>query len=198
MADVFLMGTSGSANDPNRSRWREPIKEACERAGISCFDPVLPEWNEEAMQAELDALRTARVIAMAVTADTAGLASLAESGWAALSALQRKQAFGIFIDTMFMATGIAPNVDLTMSVASKDLLQALMGHKKTDEPVSESEGTIEQLAEASRRARKLVGGHANELAKQFPELNLFVAGSVRELAEWTVNTAKLKANEPRP
>jgi len=191
MADVFLMGTAGSRTDPNRSRWREPIKEACERAGISCFDPVKPEWDDEALQAELDALRTARVIAMAVTADTAGLASLAESGWAALSAVQRNQAFGLYIDTMFRAEG----VDLEASVASKDLLEAIMGHKKHDEaaPLTHDE----ELAEASRRARKLVGGHAFELAKQFPKLNMFVAGSVRELAEWTVNTAKMMAHEPR-
>src|SRR5260221_1089911 len=192
MADVFLMGTSGSPTDPNRSRWREPIKEACKRAGISYFDPVVSEWNEAAMQAELDALRTARVIAMAVTADTAGLASLAESGWAALSAVQRNQAFGIFIDIMFVAEGVDPR----MSIASKDLLQAILGKKKNNESGTPSHA--EQLADASRRARKLVGGHANELAKQFPELNLFVAGSVRELAEWTVNTAKLKAKGLRP
>jgi hypothetical protein len=180
MVDVFLMGTSGNFNDPNRSKWREPIKDACAKVGITCFDPVVPEWNEQAMKAEVEALRNARVIAMAVTADTAGIASLAESGWAALSAIRRKQAFGIYVDSMFVAEGLDPH----MSVASIDLVGLMMGKGKAEDPQ-----VVDQLAESSRRARKLVDGHAHELAKQFPELNLYVAESLAELRKWTVETA---------
>src|SRR5258708_17398145 len=103
MADVFLMGTSGSPTDPNRSRWREPIKEACKRAGISYFDPVVSEWNEAAMQAELDALRTARVIAMAVKDETTGLGALARRVLGALCAVPHKLGFLIFFEDIYMS-----------------------------------------------------------------------------------------------
>jgi hypothetical protein len=86
-ADIFLMGTAGRFDDPNRSTWREPIKKACTEIGISCFDPVVPEWNEEAGRREAEALRSAKVIVLAITADTVGMASLAESGWTVLSAV---------------------------------------------------------------------------------------------------------------
>src|SRR5258706_353370 len=154
MADVFLMGTSGKYDDPNRSKWREPIKNACARAGISTFDPVVKDWNEQAMKAELDALRQAKVIVMAVTADTAGIASLAESGWAALSAVQRKQAFGIYVDPVFSAQG----GDAMLSQASFDLMKYM--HGKSDQHTQSAAETATELADASSRARKLVDGHA--------------------------------------
>ena len=190
MADVFLMGTAGSYDDPNRPKWREPIKQACTKAGISCFDPVVSVWNDDAMRRELEALRTARVIVLAITSDTSGIASLAESGWAALSAVQRKQAFGIYVDIMFIAEGVDPR----MSIASKDLVKALLGQIKGD---SQQQTPADQIAEASRRARKLVDGHANELAHQFLELDLFVAHSLREFADWTVKAAIKKILERR-
>src|SRR5262245_57543721 len=126
MATVFLMGTAGKYDDPNRSQWREPIKAACVKAGISFFDPVVPSYNNAAVKAEVDALRVAGVIVMAITADTAGIASLAESGWAALSAVQRKQAFGIYVDSMFVAEGFDPR----LSQASSDLIKYLLGKGK--------------------------------------------------------------------
>jgi hypothetical protein len=176
MADVFLMGTAGKLDDPRRSLWREPIKAACQKNGISFFDPVLPQWNDDAMRQEIEALRTARVIVMAITADTAGIASLAESGWAALSALQRKQAFGLYVQT-FAGQDFNPRV----SQESSSLINLLFGRGKRD--------TAEMLR-ASQRARKLVGGHAKELAAQFPDLNLYVAHDLNDLTEWTVATAQ--------
>ncbi|HRE48476.1 MAG TPA: nucleoside 2-deoxyribosyltransferase domain-containing protein [Aggregatilineales bacterium] len=92
MIDIFLMGTIG------RSGWREPIKAACAEAGITCFDPAVGEWDERARRQEVQALQEARVIVMAILPDTASLASLAESGWVALSAMKRKQAFGLYLD----------------------------------------------------------------------------------------------------
>ena len=189
MAEVFLMGTAGKYDDPNRSKWREPIKSACTKSGVSYFDPVVPEWNDKAMQAEIDALRSARVVVMAVTADTAGIASLAESGWAALSAVTRRQAFGIYVDSIFVAEGFDPR----LSQASADLMKFLRASKVKDPNVPESpdekKSEVAELAEASRRARKLVDGHATELAKQFPQLNMYVANSLYDLATWTVKTA---------
>jgi hypothetical protein len=170
MVDVFLMGTAGSTTDPGRSRWREPFKEACAKVGIECFDPVVPEWNEAARQREADALRAAKVIVMAITSDTVALGSLAESGWAALSALHRKQAFGLFIDVQFRGEG----------VVSTQMV-------KLENYTGTGPDTVE---EASRRARKLVVSHANHLTQQFPDLNFYVAKSMEDLKLWTVETAK--------
>src|SRR5258708_12590849 len=86
MADVFLMGTSGKFDDPQRSKWRDPIKAACAKAGITCFDPVVPEGNDAAMKAEIEALRTSHVIVMPVTSDPAVIPPPPQHGWAPLSA----------------------------------------------------------------------------------------------------------------
>jgi Nucleoside 2-deoxyribosyltransferase like len=184
MADVFLMGTAGKMDDPKRSLWREPIKAACVKHGVTFFDPVVPEWNQDAMRNEVEALRVARVIVMAITADTAGIASLAESGWAALSALQRKQAFGLYVDTAFK------EFNPRMSQESSNLIDFLFGKGR--------EKSTAELIEASRRARQLVGGHAKELAAQFPDLNLYIARSLDDLAEWTVATAQKLGQAPTP
>ena len=185
MADVFLMGTAGKLDDPKRSLWREPIKAACQKNGITFFDPVQPEWNEDAMRQEVEAMRTARVIVMAITADTAGIASLAESGWAALSALQRKQAFGLYVQTF-----AGQEFNARVSQESSTLINLLFGR-------GNKKDTAEML-EASQRARKLVGGHAKELAAQFPELNLYIAHYLNDLADWTIATAqKLSQASPR-
>ena len=184
MADVFLMGTAGSGDDPQRSAWREPIKAACAQNGITCFDPVVSEWDDDAMRREVKALRTARVIVMAITADTASIASLAESGWVALSALQRKQAFGLYIDAKLSGKG----VDARLTQESSTLINILLGRGRAR--------STAELVEASHRARKLVGGHAQELAVQFPELNLYVAPSLHDLTEWTVATARKLSQTP--
>jgi hypothetical protein len=178
MADVFLMGTAGGPDDPQRSAWREPIKAACAQYGITCFDPVVSEWDDDAMRREIEALRVARVIVMAITADTAGIASLAESGWVALSALQRKQAFGLYIDVK----SFGKKLDARVSQESSSLINILLSRGKAR--------STAELIEASHRARKLVGGHAQELTTQFPELNLYMARNLHDLTEWTVATAR--------
>jgi hypothetical protein len=184
MADVFLMGTAGNVDDPQRSAWREPIKTACAQYGITCFDPVVSEWDDEAMRLEVEALRAARVIVMAITADSASIASLAESGWVALSALQRKQAFGLYIDAKLSSKGF----NARMTQESITLINILLGRARAR--------STAELFEASHRARKLVGGHAQELSAQFPELNLYVAPSLPALTEWTVATARKLIQTP--
>jgi hypothetical protein len=169
MADVFLMGTSGKYDDPNRSMWREPIKEACQKIGVTCFDPVVPQWTEEFAAVEAEALREAKIVIMAITADTVGMASLAESGWAVLSALLRKQVVGMYVDPEYngeAVTGLTATIRLEMMRSGMDTID-----------------------EASRRARKLVRSHANKLKDQFPGVNLFVASDLDELTRWTVAMA---------
>ncbi len=179
MADVFLMGTAGESN------WREPVKAACARYGITCFDPVVPVWDDEAMRREVTALRNAHVLVMAITADTAGIASLAESGWAALSAIQRKQAFGLYVDVEISDKKINPMLTQG-SLNIRDLF--LAKEKKED--------TTSALYTASNRARKLVGGHAHELAAEFPGLDMYVARSLSDLTEWTIKEAKKRLHLP--
>ncbi len=79
---------------------------------------------------------------------------------------------------MFVAEGFDPR----LSQASSDLIKYLLGKGKEKDAV--------EMAESSRRARKLVDGHASELSKQFPELNLYVAHDLHDLSNWTVNTAR--------
>lgn len=178
MVDVFLMGTAGSYDDPRRSMWREPIKAACAKVGIECFDPVIPVWNEKAGRAETDALRRARVLVMAITSDTVGVASLAESGWAVLSAVLRKQAIGLYVDPNY---GTATLDQTTQEIRAVELIN----------------GASETVTEASLRARKLVRSHAFTLAKQFPDLKLFVAKDLDDLTRWTVATAKKLRRSPK-
>jgi hypothetical protein len=41
-----------------------------------------------------------------------------------------------------------------------------------------------------RTTRKLVISHANDLVKQFPDLNLFIAKDIDDLTRWTISTAR--------
>ncbi len=179
MADVFLMGTAG------QSKWRDPIKAACAKHGITFFDPIVSDWNDESMRREVEALRAARILVMAITADTAGIASLAESGWAALSAVQRKQAFGLYIDVEFLKK----KADPMMTQGSMNIRDLFLGHGNPD--------STSALYTASDRARKLVDGHAQELTAEFPGLNMYVAHSLSDLTVWTIQTAQKLLHLPR-
>jgi Nucleoside 2-deoxyribosyltransferase like len=166
--DIFLMGSAGSSN------WRETFKAACQTAGLNCFDPVVPVWDAEAQAREIAALEKAKVVVMAITQDTASVGSLAESGWVALSALQRGQAFGLFID---------PDVDQPEKRPLNGLLAVLWGNRSN----------VDTLEEASKRSRQLVIGHANLLDQRIPALDLYVAPSLDALREWMIMKAREKA-----
>jgi hypothetical protein len=181
MADIFLMGTAGS------SKWREPIKAACAEIGVSCFDPVVKDWNEEARRRETEALKTARVIVMAITSETAGIASLAESGWAALSALARRQGFGIFIDPVF-GDEEQSQVNTGLTGFGGWILDTFFGSRD-----KEKQATPESVEQMSRRARKLAISHVTKLKSQFPDMNLYLAGSLNSLQTWAISTAQKMA-----
>lgn len=120
MVDIFLMGTVGSSN------WRESFKAACIPLGIHYFDPVVPVWNEEAGKREVAALRSAKIVVMAILPESASIASLAESGWVALSALKRKQSFGLYIDPAVELGSDA--VSDSMEEASTRARKLVVGH----------------------------------------------------------------------
>ena len=92
---VGLFGTCGS------SKWREetviPILEA---AGVEYFNPVVPEWNEEAQRNEVDHAANDNVILMAITGETSGIASMAELGWQAAAAESKGRGMVIFLEDM--------------------------------------------------------------------------------------------------
>jgi len=177
MVDIFLMGTAGN------SKWREPIKAECTRLGISCFDPVVPQWNEEARKRETEALQTARVVIMAITSETAGIASLAESGWAAVSAMMRGQTFCIYVDPVF---GDEDQQGSTGMTGFGGWLSDLFGARRTEK----AEETID---EASRRARKLVISHLTQLKTQYPELKVHMSGSMEGLMKWAIDAVRKHA-----
>jgi hypothetical protein len=120
-------------------------------------------------------MATARIVVMAITAETLGFGALAESGWAALSAAQRKQAFGLYIAPIYQ------DPKATTAHTIRRVIDGLLGKAPIFDPET-SEG-------ASRRARKLVLGHARLLAQQFPNLALYVASDLPELTNWIIATA---------
>jgi hypothetical protein len=180
MVDVFLMGTAGSMTDPHRSRGREPIKAICKQLGVQYYDPTeqTRDWDETMGRREVETVKECKVIVMAITGDTAGFASLAESGWAALSALKRGQAFGLYITPEFVDRKMGP----LQRLGSK--IDALFGYKYDSEEA------------ASRRARTLSLGHAMTLAMQFPDVELFIANDLPKLTSWTeTRLKKLKTSQ---
>jgi hypothetical protein len=129
---------------------------------------------------EIEIMKECKVIVMAITGDTAGFASMAESGWAALSALKRGQAFGLYITPEFVDRKMGP----AQRLGSK--IDALFGFNYDSEEA------------ASRRARTLSLGHAMTLATQFPEVDLYIAHDLQKLTSWTETTLrKLKTPQPR-
>ncbi len=168
MTEVFLMGTAGA------SHWREPLKAAFDANGITYYDPIVPVWDEEARRREADALQRAAVVVMAITDETPSIGSLAESGWAALSALQRGQAFGLYVDPAHAEK------EITSTNVTGWLIDTLLGGRdRVDEEVA-----------GGKRARKLVSSHAARLQLQFPDLNLYLATSLDDLQTWAISAAK--------
>lgn len=76
---VGLFGTCGD------SRWREDIAiPILEQRQKTYFNPVVPNWTEEAMKNEVDHAANDKVVMLVITGETTGIASMAESGWIAL------------------------------------------------------------------------------------------------------------------
>ncbi len=98
-AQVFLMGTIGGAwSDPNRDCWREHvIQPELDELGVTYYNPVVEDWSEENAREEAEAIKNAETIVMVITANHSSIGSLAESGWAILSAIERKQTVIVYI-----------------------------------------------------------------------------------------------------
>lgn len=99
-AQVFLMGTIGGAfEDPQRDCWREyAVQPLLDDLGVSYYNPVVSNWTEENAKVEAQVIAQAETIVLVITATHPSIGSLAESGWAVLSAIEREQHIIIFID----------------------------------------------------------------------------------------------------
>lgn len=76
--------------------WRERyIIPVLNELGVSYYDPMPPSgtWDEELGNREAEMMEHCETIVMHLTPDLPSFASLAETGWGALSATQRKQNF---------------------------------------------------------------------------------------------------------
>lgn len=98
-AQVFLMGTiGGKYSDPNRDCWREyVVQPELQQLGVTFYNPVVEEWTEENAREEAEAIANSETIVLVITANHPSIGSLAESGWAVLSALERDQTVILFI-----------------------------------------------------------------------------------------------------
>ena len=92
---VGLFGTCGN------SSWREDqVIPALKEANVDYFNPVVSDWNEEAMKNEAEHAATDKVIMLVITGETTGIASMAESGWIANLCHLRGQSLVIFLEDM--------------------------------------------------------------------------------------------------
>jgi hypothetical protein len=144
-AQVFLMGTIGGAyEDPNRDCWREDVVQpVLDELGVTYFNPVVSNWTEENAEIEARVIAQAETIVLVITAKHPSIGSLAESGWAVLSAIERGQSIIIYIApdssneeswrarqiVLSQAYPLAENLDNVLIVDSLDeLVAALREH----------------------------------------------------------------------
>ncbi len=92
---VGLFGTCGG------SHWREDVAiPILEKAGVNFFNPVVDDWNEEAMKNEARHAASDQVVMVVITGETTAVASMAESGWIALQGYIRGQKLIVVLQDM--------------------------------------------------------------------------------------------------
>jgi hypothetical protein len=91
---VGLFGTCGD------SQWRTPVIAKLEAAGIAFFNPQLAPgtWTEACAAIEAEHLATDKVILLVISKETEALGSMAETGFAALSAHKNGQNFILVVE----------------------------------------------------------------------------------------------------
>ncbi len=149
---VVLFGAIGGG-------WREThVIPALQALGVSYYDPTLRgrAWTEADGQREAEVMAHAETIVMVFPADTPAFGGLAETGWAAASALQRGQTFILHVAPGF-----------TWQVAG--WLRWLPGTRRL----------VAQIEDYGVRARALVVDHARRLAGTTNRL--IVAESIEEV-----------------
>ncbi len=72
--------------------WRDEVIPRLEQANIAYFNPVVASgWTPAHAEIEAHHLATDRAILFVITGDSESYGSLAETGWAALTAVKNKQ-----------------------------------------------------------------------------------------------------------
>lgn len=90
---IGLFGTTG------QSRWRKAVIRRLQAENIAYFDPTVAEgWTPAQAEIEATHLATDKVILFVITAETPAFGSLAESGWAAVSAARNGQAIFFVVE----------------------------------------------------------------------------------------------------
>jgi len=90
------LGLFGTCGD---SSWRsEYFIPKLKAKGLAFFNPQVEEWDPSLAAEEVKHLSRDKVIALPISKETEGYASLAESGWAILSAILRGQKIGVYIE----------------------------------------------------------------------------------------------------
>ena len=96
---VGLFGSYGATD------WRNDIAiPLLTSAQVDYFDPTVEHWDEEARQAEAHHAAHDRVLLMIITGGATSFATLAESGWLALQAVERGQKLVVVIEDMSAET----------------------------------------------------------------------------------------------
>lgn len=87
--------------------WREEhVIPALKKLNVSYYDPsdIKGTWTQVHGTREADVMLYAETIVMVINHSSPGFAGLAEAGWAALGAAQRKQTFILYIPTHYKFT----------------------------------------------------------------------------------------------
>ncbi len=100
---VGLFGTVG------QSTWRDEVIARLEKENIAYFNPVVPEWTADHAKMEAHHMATDRVILFVITSEGKSYGSLAETGWAALSAAKNGQTVILVIQDFQGLFGTAAN-----------------------------------------------------------------------------------------
>jgi hypothetical protein len=125
--------------------WRERyIIPVLDERGVTYYNPISPtgKWYKDLGNREAEMMEHGETIIMHFTPDLPSFAGLAETGWGALSAVQRKQTF-------------------ILSIPKEEYHQPMPWWVKFIPPMKNMSKSIEDYA---NRSRFLVDAHARRLA----------------------------------
>ena len=100
---IGLFGTAGN------SQWRAPVIERLEQEDISYFNPSVEEWTPDCAPIEAEHLATDKVVLFVVTCESESFGSLAETGWAILSAMENGRSIIFVIQDYPGENTLTPN-----------------------------------------------------------------------------------------
>lgn len=100
---IGLFGTVAGSN------WRDEVMARLDQEDVAYFNPVVPDWTPEFAEIESQHLVTDRVIMVVITGESESYGSLAETGWAALSAMKNGQTVIFMIEDVPGTTWSAAN-----------------------------------------------------------------------------------------